>query len=334
MAYRVRSPPEVEPTGYTAMVSMISSRFMVVPNYYPETETYFRTTFLDFSTPLFGWRYYIFYCPYGGIVGWPSENYSFDPVTGNPTPAYYTHRLQSIYDPDEPGAPIGLSDDNHVRPGWHVYAEQWDYRLPGIYSLYRVWDFNYHTEVVPSPFVDYGLCYLSLVNNNFASPHMPFAQGPVTRTNSSFGGPHSSSAAISSTPGVSSDTTWGREFFFVAQELFDGEEGGTWSTVNNPYNAVHNVISAETAESWKLTHALTVKPRYDASSVTEPFPHLRGLPMPHGVVMSVWVRDIRNIGEAPARSWNVSPVQSQYGVSTFSMIFKGGMYTPYHVQAM
>lgn len=336
MSLRPMSYPEVL-GGYgntgLSFISMQSSR--VDPTGF-QTLSGINLTYLDFNTAAYSPRIFVIYCPYGGWCPQPSEPISYQPgVVAN-----YAHRLESIYDSSvgQTGGP-GYWEPGHFAPGWHVFVENWDPVLD--FGNYRAFLYNIHDD--PTGWVDYAIAYISPMNvNNGQTVQLsgsnqqsgvrvvqPPIQGLNGRTDTSPGGASNEAGGTSVTHGVQNDTTFSREYFFMANFLFD-PSGQNPSPNYNPQLGIHNVVSAVTPA---FTHALTVKPRYLNGADFEPNSSLWGQPMPHGVVMSCWFRDIYDIGPAPHRERTISPIQATYNSTSLSLVVKGGNFGPAHVQA-
>jgi hypothetical protein len=330
MAMRPLSYPEVSYSN-TFFMSMQSSR---IDPYGTQSLSGINLTYLDFLTAYLQPRIFVIYCPYGGFTPTPSEPWKPYPQVAN-----YAHRIESIYDASvgQTGGP-GYWTSNHWAAGWHVFLEYWDAVLD--FGNYRSFLFN-GPEPAPA-WVDYAVAYFSPMNVNkggtgyksvpsvgSSTTVQPPVQGINGRQNTSPGGAWNEAGVTSATRGVENDTTLAREFFFIANFLFD-PSGANPSPNYNPQSGIHNLVSDV---SPAFTHVLTVKPRYLNGQDFEPDPALRGQPMPHGVVMSVWVREIKDIGQAPFRERVVQPIQSPYNSSTFSLVIKGGNFGPAHVQA-
>lgn len=353
MSTKPLSNYEADPQVYDDFISGYSSRMKITGEGAPAN---IEITYMDFSTMGYCWRIFVFYSPYGGIAPWPSEPLLYDGRMPN-----YGHRLISLFDesygltgPTPDSFNGGRDDPTHWMQGWHVFGEVFD-PVVGWYPS-RMFGFNYPGQYAPSPYVDYAMMYFSPVNVNVGQVGIgpidtptyhanasqiqgaPYgsaviqkpAQGQNQRQNNSHGGAWNEAGTSSPTRSVENDTTWSREFFFMANFLFD-PDGDVGGNSFDPQQGVHNLISPDTQPAF--AHALTVKPRYMFGK-WEDITELRGLPMPHGVVMSCWVRDIPNeIGVAPFRSRTVSPIQNTYNSSSLSLVVKGGNYTPAHVQA-
>lgn len=354
MAMRPLSYPEVtagENNGDIAFVSMFSMRqkiFFGQPGE-PGFEDYIDTTWLDFNTAGYDYRIYVWYSPYGGITPIPSEPITYPPFgNGRPPMVNYGHRIFSIYDASVGQTGSGFRAPTHWAAGWHVFAEIFDPLVGWVPN--RFWDFNYQSQTIPFTAFDFACCYISPMHTNkgqtvqFAgnntAPGVNIVQAPIQgingRTNTSPGGAWNESGVTSITRGVSNDTTMAREFFFVANLLFDPNGFGDESSppvYNGPYNPQQGIHNVTSSDSPPFTHCLTVKPRYNTSAQKgEPLAN-RGQPMPHGVVLSAWVREIKTMGQATPRFRTVQPIQDTYNSSSLSLIIKGGNFGPAHTQA-
>lgn len=342
MSLRPLSYPEVTAglnNSGISFISMMSTRFDAFGY---TTRSDIPTTYFDFNTSAYCPRIWAIYCPYGGITPLPSEPLVYD---GSSLPNY-AHRIESIFDCSvgQTGGP-GFYTDDHWAAGWHVFMENWDPMIgyvPNRYFLFNAPD-SFVDYSQQRWMVDYALAYISPMNANNGrtvqfqgsnqAPNVrvvqPPIQGPNGRTDTSPGGGFNVGTSPAVVPSVQNDTSVSREFFFMASFLFD--PNGTNPSPNyNPQLGIHNVISDTNPP---FTHALTVKPRYWSNGDYEPISTNFSQPMPHGVVMSCWVRDLKSIGPGPHREITVSPIQSTYGCSTLSIVVKGGLFGPSHVQA-
>lgn len=335
MSLRPMSYPEVLGGYGSTGLSFISMQSSRVDTTGLQTLSGINLTYFDFNTAGYSPRIFVIYCPYGGWCPQPSEAIRYTPEQPLPN---YAHRLESIYDSSvgRTGGP-GYWEPGHWASGWQVFVENWDPTLD--FGNYRAFLYNAPGEL--PGWVDYAVAYISPMNVNngqtvqFEGSNQqtgvrivqPPIQGLNGRTNTSPGGAWNEAGATSVTTGVQNDTTFSREYFFMANFLFD--PGGNIEPYN-PQKGIHNVVSAVTPA---FTHALTVKPRYLNGADFEPNSSLWGQPMPHGVVMSCWFRDIYDIGPAPHRERTISPIQATYGSSSMSLVVKGGNFGPAHVQA-